>query len=204
MLLTRSSFRALLTALLVVVPCTAAHAQNLAPGTRVRVKSSQVVAPVIGSFQGMRRDTVVVIEDGARAQVWTFTSSAIDRLEISAGMKGGNREPTTRWALIGAGIGAAAGWLTAVALEGASDSEYNDLLSAVVGAGLGAGIGAAYGYRALDEHWTPVPTRSLGVVLSRVGRTRRPTYRSLPRITSLLSPRRLTWMRGPPITSEYS
>ena len=77
-------------------------------------QSSQVVAPIVGSYQGMRRDTLVVIEDGAGAQVWTFTSSAVDRLEISAGMKGGNKGPTARWALIGAGVGAAAGWLTAL------------------------------------------------------------------------------------------
>jgi hypothetical protein len=166
----RWTFGAALAALLVAVPCTAAHAQNLAPGTRVRVKSSQVVAPIVGSYQGMRRDTVVVIEDGAGAQVWTFTSSAIDRLEVSTGMKGRNRGPTTRWALIGAGAGAAAGWLTAALLESASSSQYNDVLSAAVGAGLGAGLGAAYGYRKVDEHWATVPVpRRVGLVPTRTG-----------------------------------
>ena len=160
----------MLAVLLVVVPCATALSQNLAPGTRVRVKSSQVVAPIIGSYQGMRRDTVVIIEDGAGAQVWTFTSSAIDRLEISTGMKGGNRAPTTRWALIGGGVGAAAGLLTAAILEGSTDSQYNDVLSAAVGAALGAGIGAAYGYRVLDEHWAPVPLpRRVGITPTRNG-----------------------------------
>src|SRR4029079_11886111 len=102
----RWSLSALIAALVLFVPCTAAFAQALTPGTRVRVKSPQVVAPVIGSYQGMRRDTVVVIEDGPGAQVWTFTSAAVDRLEVSAGMKGGNRGPTTHWALIGAAVGA--------------------------------------------------------------------------------------------------
>ena len=152
----RPSYRAVISALLMFVPCTVAAAQALTPGTRVRVKSSQVVAPIVGSYQGMRRDTVVVIEDGAGAQVWTFTTSAVDRIEISAGMKGGNRQPTTRWALIGAGLGAAAGVLTAVILESSSDSKYNDFLSGAVGAALGGGIGAAYGYRKLEEHWTAV------------------------------------------------
>ena len=166
----RPSFAALFAVLLLAVPCTTASAQTLAPGTRVRVKSAQVVSPVIGSYQGMRRDTVVVIEDGAGAQVWTFTSSAIDRLEVSAGMKGGNRAPTTRWALIGAGTGAVVGWLTAAILEGSSSSQYNDLLSAAIGAGVGAGLGAAYGYRKLDEHWAAVPVpRRVGLVPTRNG-----------------------------------
>jgi hypothetical protein len=167
---TRRSSSALIAALFILVPCTAAIAQNLVPGTRVRVKSSQVVAPVMGSYQGMRRDTLVVIEDGAGAQVWTFTSSAIDRLEVSAGMKGGNRGPTTRWALIGAGAGAAAGWLTAVILESSSSSKYNDVLSGAIGAGIGAGLGAAYGFRITEEHWSSVPVpRRVGIVPTRSG-----------------------------------
>ena len=166
----RWSSSALIAALVLFVPGAVAAAQALTPGTRVRVKSPQVVAPVIGSYQGMRRDTVVVIEDGAGAQVWTFTRSAVDRIEISAGMKGGNRGPTTRWALIGAGAGAAAGVLTAVILEGSSDSKYNELLSGAVGAGLGGAIGAAYGYRRLEEHWTSVPIpRRVGIAPSHHG-----------------------------------
>jgi uncharacterized membrane protein YeaQ/YmgE (transglycosylase-associated protein family) len=157
-------------ALFILLPCGSTLAQSLAPGTRVRVKSSQVVAPVVGSIQGMRRDTVVVIEDGATAQVWTFTSSAIDRLEVSAGMKGGNRGPTTRWALIGAGAGAAVGWLTAVVLESSSSSQYNDVLSGAIGAAIGGGLGAAYGYRITEEHWTSVPIpRRVGIMPTRTG-----------------------------------
>lgn len=154
---TRWSFGAVVTALFVLVPSANAAAQALTPGTRVRVHSSEVVAPVIGSFQGVRRDTVIVIEEGTGAKVWTFTSAAVDRIEISAGMKGGNRGPTTRWALIGGAIGAGAGVLTAVILESNSNSKYNDFLSGAVGAAIGGGIGAAYGYRKLEEHWTPVP-----------------------------------------------
>ena len=152
----RRSQRALLAALFMVLPFSQSVGQALTPGTRVRVRSPQVVAPVIGSYQGMRRDTVVIIEDGTAAHVWSFTSANIDRLEVSAGMKGGNRGPMTRWALIGAGAGAAAGWLVAAILEGSSSSQYNDLLSAAVGAGVGAAAGAAYGYRTLEEHWTSV------------------------------------------------
>jgi hypothetical protein len=166
----RRSHRAALVALLLFLPFPALVAQSLAPGTRVRVKSSQVVAPVIGSYQGMRRDTVLVIEDGTAAQVWSFTSSTIDRMEVSVGMKGGNRGPMTRWALIGAGAGAVLGLLGAVILEGSSDSEYNAALSAVLGGGVGAALGAAYGYRVPQEHWSEVPLpRRVGVVPTRNG-----------------------------------
>jgi len=166
----RWSFGALFIALLLVVPGDSVTAQALTPGTRVRVKSSQVVAPVIGSYQGMRRDTVVVIEDGAGAQVWTFTRSAVDRIEISAGMKGGNRAPTVRWALIGGGVGAALGALTAVILESSSDSKYNEFLSGAIGLGIGGAVGAAYGMRKLEEHWTSVPIpQRVGIAPSRHG-----------------------------------
>ena len=157
MQITRRFHGALLAALLALVPVTVAGAQTLTPGSRVRVKSSQVVVPVVGSFQGMRRDTVIVIEDGVGAQVWTFATGAVDRIEISAGMKGGNRRPTTRWALIGGGIGLVAGALTAAALEKNSADQYNVPLSSLVGAVVGGGLGAAYGYRKLEEHWTQVP-----------------------------------------------
>jgi hypothetical protein len=156
MQMTRRFHGALLGALLALVPFTFAGAQSLTPGTRVRVKSSQVVVPVIGSYQGMRRDTVVVIEDGVGAQVWTFAAGAVDRIEISAGMKGGNRRPTTRWALIGGGTGLVAGALAAAALESNTADNYNVPLSALVGAAVGGGLGAAYGYRKLEERWTRV------------------------------------------------
>ena len=162
--------RALFAATLVLAPTTSAAAQTLTPGTRVRVKSPQVVAAVTGTFQGMRRDTLVVIEDAISAQIWSFTPATIDRLEVSDGMKGGNRGPITRWALIGAGGGAALGWLVAAALEGAGSAEYNPVLSAGLGAAVGAGLGAAYGYRKLEEHWLSVPIpRRVGVLPTRNG-----------------------------------
>lgn len=145
-------------------------AQNLAPGTRVRVKSPQVVAPITGNFQGMKRDTVVVIEDGTAGQVWSFVPATIDKLEVSVGYKGHNKGPMTRWALIGAGGGAVAGWLVAALLESSTDSKYNDALSAVVGAAVGAGAGAAYGSRIQEEHWSQVPIpRRVGLMPTRNG-----------------------------------
>ncbi len=103
----RRSYRALLAALITLAPVriTAAQAtapQSLAPGTRVRVTSNQMVAPIVGSYQGMRRDTLVVIEDGSGAKIWAFNTTAVSQVEVSLGMKGGNRDPMIRWGLIGA------------------------------------------------------------------------------------------------------
>lgn len=168
----RRSFSALLVALslcVVAIPAPSA-AQSLTPGTRVRVKSPQVVAAVTGNFQGMRRDTLVVIEDGSAGQAWSFTPAMIDKLEVSVGYKGGNKGPMTRWGLIGAGGGAVAGWLVAALLESSSDSKYNNVLSAGVGAAVGAGLGVAYGYRVQEENWAPVPIpRRVGLVPTRHG-----------------------------------
>ena len=164
---TRPYSRALFVALCTLVPLRVTAAQSLAPGTRVRVKSSELVAPIIGSYQGLRRDTLVVIEDGQGAKVWTFNASAVDRVEVSAGMQGGNRGPMTRWALIGAGIGGGIGLLTAVTLENSTDSRYNEALSTLLGAVMGGGLGAFYGSRKLEEHWTAVPLpRRIGVAPS--------------------------------------
>ena len=135
---TRPYSRALFVALFTLAPLRVTTAQSLAPGTRVRVKSSQVVAWIVGSYQGMRRDTLVVIEEGEGAKVWTFNSSAVDRVEISAGMQGGNRGPMTRWALIGAGIGGGIGLITAVTLENSTNSRYNEALSTLLGAVMSA------------------------------------------------------------------
>ena len=178
---TRRSHRALLAALLVLAPLriTAAQpaaSQSLSPGTRVRVTSNQMVAPIVGSYQGMRRDTLVLIEDGTGAKVWAFNAAAVQQVEVSVGMKGGNREPMIRWALIGAGIGAGIGLVTSVSLENQTGQRYNEAMSTILGAALGGGLGAFYGSRKLAEHWAPVPlpqrvglvptAKGLGITLS--------------------------------------
>lgn len=161
--------RAVAVALVLVAP-SALAGQSVAPGTRVRVKSPQVVAPVVGTYQALRGDTVIVIEDGTAAKIWSFRTSTIDRLEVSAGMKGHNRGPMTRWGLIGAGIGAGLGILTAAILESATEDNYSELLSGAVGAGVGAVAGAAYGARVLEESWNAVAVpRRVGFAPARNG-----------------------------------
>jgi len=151
-------------------PIASASAQTLAPGTRIRVKAPSVIAPITGSFQGLRRDTLVVIEDDVAARLWNFTTATIERLEVSGGMQRGNRKQMVRWGSYGALGGAGAGWLLAATLEAGGDAQYNDAMSAAVGAVIGAGLGVAYGYRKVEERWSsvPIPGR-VGVLPTRGG-----------------------------------
>jgi hypothetical protein len=125
------------------------------------VQSPAVVAPVIGNFQGMRGDTLVVIEDGQSAQAWVFPTTNVSRLEVSDGMHRGDRGNMIRYGLLGAGLGAIGGFLAAALLDQSTSAEYDRLASALVGAAVGTGAGVAYGYRQEEERWIsrPVPRR---------------------------------------------
>ena len=166
----RRSYRALLAALITLAPLRitagqSAVPQSLTPGTRIRVTSNQMVAPIVGSYQGMRRDTLLLIEDGTGARVWAFNTAAVSQLETSIGMKGGNRDPMIRWGLIGAALGGGIAFITSVSLENNTGQQYNQLLSTLLGAAMGGGLGAFYGSRKLAEHWAPIPMpQRVGVV----------------------------------------
>ena len=167
---TRWSYLALLAALGTLAPIRVTAAQSTTPqtlslGTRIRVTSNQMVAPIVGTYQGMRRDTLLLIEDGTGAKVWAFNTTAVSQVETSIGMKGGNRDPMIRWGLIGAGLGGGIAFITSVSLENNTGQQYNQLLSTLVGAAMGAGLGAFYGSRKLAEHWAPIPMpQHVGVV----------------------------------------
>jgi len=166
----RPSYRALIAALVMLAPFRITAAQSTVPqtlslGTRVRVTSNQMVAPIVGSYQGMRRDTLVLIEDGTGAKVWGFNTSAVSQVEVSSGMKGGNRDPMIRWGLIGAGVGGAIGLITSISLENNTGQRYNQMFSTLLGAAVGGGLGAFFGSRKLEEHWAPIPLpQRVGVV----------------------------------------
>ena len=113
----------------------------------------------------MRRDTLVVIEDGTGAKVWAFNTTAVQQVEVSIGMKGGNRDPMVRWGLIGAAVGGGIAFITSVSLENQTSQNYNEMTSTLLGAAMGGGLGAFYGSRKLTEHWAAVPLpQRVGVV----------------------------------------
>lgn len=128
------------------------------PGSRVRVSTPNLVAPLIANFLEQRGDTLVFIEEGTGPGVWTFELSQIQQLERTAGEAGHNRKPIVLGAAIGAGVGLVSGAVFARFLQ-PSDStrEYNRVLTALVGAGVGAGVGGFWGSRVKTERWVNVP-----------------------------------------------
>lgn len=145
----------------------------IAPGSRVRVMTPTLVAPLVANFLEQRGDSLVFIEDGRGRGLWSFAIAQIQRLEITAGEAGRNRRPIAKGAAIGAGVGLALGVLFAVVAE-PSDStrEYSKVLSGLAGAAGGAGVGAYFGSRVKEERWVNVPLGrqfSFGVSSRRFG-----------------------------------
>ena len=140
-------------------------------GTRVRVKTASLVAPLVANFLEQHGDTLVFIEDGTGRGVWTFGIAQIERLEMTAGEAGRNRRPIARAAAIGGGIGLLGGLAFAISAQPSdSTKEFSQPLTAALGAGLGAGIGAIVGSRVKSERWVNVPLpRQVSLVPNRRG-----------------------------------
>ena len=148
-------------ALLGSTTLSAAGAEDLAPGTRVRVTGKGVGSPV-GSLVGIDPDGVRLrLADTGTAVI---RLADVERIEVS-------RRPSRRekWALVGFAIGAFVGFAA-----GAGSTKPNGLFSgtesgvmvAVPLALLGAGIGAAEG----GEKWERVEDSRLQVGLASSGR----------------------------------
>ena len=130
----------------------------IAPGSRVRVMTATLVAPLIANFLEQRGDSLVFIEDGRGRGLWSFAISQIQTLEMTAGEAGRNKRPIAKGAAIGAGVGLALGVLFAAAAEPSdSTKEYSKVLTGAAGAAAGAGIGAYFGSRVKTERWVNVP-----------------------------------------------
>jgi len=130
----------------------------IAAGSRVRVRTASLVAPLIANFLEQRGDTLVFIEDGRGRGVWSFSLGQILRLETTGGQTALDSRPIGRGAAIGGGIGLAGGLLfAAAATPSDSTKEFNKLLSGALGLGIGAGIGAFIGSRIKSERWVNVP-----------------------------------------------
>ena len=128
------------------------------PGSRVRVKTPNLVAPLVANFLEQRGDTLVFIEEGRGRGVWSFSVDQIERLEMTAGEAGRNKAPIGKGALYGAGIGLVAGILFTELFKPSDPSkEYSAGLTGLLGAGVGAGVGAYVGSRVKSERWVTVP-----------------------------------------------
>lgn len=128
------------------------------PGSRVRVKTTSLVAPLIANFLEQRGDTLVFIDEGQGRGVWSFDIGQIQKLEMTAGDVGRNTRPIAKGAGIGAGVGLVLGVLfAAVAEPSDSTKEYSRILTGLVGASAGAGVGAYFGSRVKTEGWVNIP-----------------------------------------------
>jgi hypothetical protein len=127
------------------------------PGTRVRVKAANLVAPLSATYLEMRGDTVVFIESAGRG-LWSLPLDQIISVERSAGEKRRNTGYIARGALIGAPIGSLAFWgISGIIDPSDSTKRYSRGNSAALGAVVGAAVGALIGTRFATEHWSPVP-----------------------------------------------
>src|SRR4029453_17498377 len=96
---------------------------GIAPGPRVRVKTPNLVAPLIANFLEQRGDTLVFIEDGRGRGLWSFSIGQIERLEMAVGEAGRNKAPIARGAAIGAGAGLVVGVIFASVAKPSDDSK---------------------------------------------------------------------------------
>lgn len=151
---------------------TPAPAQSIgvAPGTRVRVRAPNLVAPLIANFLNLTADTAVFIEDAAGRGIWSIRVNEISRLERSDGEKRMNAPYMLRGGLMGAGIGAATGLLFAATFKPSDDKKkYDRLTTGLVGAGAGAVVGVLLGGRVVKEKWVEVPLRRFSVAPTKRG-----------------------------------
>jgi hypothetical protein len=160
------------TALAVLLAPAAVQAQRLSivSGSRIRVSAPQLVVPVVGSYQAVRNDTLIVLEEGSGAQMWLIPMRDVQRVELFSGYKSGDSGKMFTGALWGGAIGAGAGLVTSAILQGASGDTYNLTNSGLVGLGVGAVVGALYGSRGQVERWDTVPIgRRVGLIPARRG-----------------------------------
>jgi hypothetical protein len=157
-----------------LAPLTAPQSQEslpIAPGTRVRVASPKLVAPLVANFLRMRGDTAVFMEDGSGRGVWSIQLADITRLERSSGERRGERGNMLKGAAIGGGAGLVLGYGFAATFSPSDSSKkFSRALTGLVGAAVGGTIGALIGYRRGVENWTNVTLpRRLSVIPYRRG-----------------------------------
>jgi hypothetical protein len=162
-LLLRPLFVALL-AMGAVAPIAGAQQAPYA-GQRIRVTSGRLVTPLVGSFQAVERDSIVVLDEGMTAQRVAIALADVQSVETFGGFERGSTDNMLLWGAGGLVSGGILGYLVAVMFEAVTDDEYDTLASAGIGAGVGMLVGGYMGYRRVEERWTRVEmTRRVGII----------------------------------------
>ena len=130
-----------------------AQAQPVQPGQRVRVTAPAAwgVARQVGSFVGMRGDTLVVTGDSTLACPLDW----VDRLDVHRGRKS--------WTLVGAGIGLVLGAGGGIAFA-TRDWDFCGPCTGVIPVAIGVGgilLGAGIGAVIKTDRWEAVPLDQL-------------------------------------------
>ena len=129
----------------------------VAPGTRVRVTATTLVAPLIANFLEMRADTAVFFEDGAAHGIWSVPYDKLQIVETSVGHRNFNQQYIRKGAIIGGGVGLLSGLLFAGIFSPSDPSrQYSYPLTGLVTTVMGASIGALIGSRRTAEQWAPI------------------------------------------------
>lgn len=150
----------------VAAPIGAQQSAPLISGQRIRVSGERLVAPVIGSYQALTADSLVVLGEGIGAQRIAISLGDVERVETFDGFSRGNAGNITKWGFGGAAAGAVAGFAVSLLLDATSKaSEYDHASNAAIGAVVGGVAGGIYGYRKIVENWSTVPLgRRVGVI----------------------------------------
>jgi hypothetical protein len=129
----------------------------LIKGSRVRVHSTALVAPLVANYLELRGDTLVFFEEGAGRGIWSLSLEQVQRLEVSIGTRNMYQPYIVSGALVGAGAGAVGGLLFAATFSPSDPSrQYNRLLTGSLGALVGAGIGGVIGSRRKAEQFSVI------------------------------------------------
>ena len=143
----------------------------LVRGSRIRVRASVMVTPLIANYLELRRDTLVVVEEGAGRGIWTLALDQVQRLEASTGSRSMHPPYIMQGAAVGAAIGAAGGLIFASTFSPSDESKkYSRVLTMGLGGAIGALAGGIVGSRRMAEQWSRVPLpRRVSVLPDRLG-----------------------------------